>query len=86
MTSLPATRLTVRSFLVHVTPGCLAEVTARVATWPGCQVHPAENRDVLVVVVATSDRAEADGVDAALASTVGVEGVALVSGFTEELS
>lgn len=86
MTSPSPTPLTIRSFLVHVAPGQLADVTARVAALPGCHVHPAENRDVLVVVAETSGRAGADGFDEALASTAGVVGVALVSGFTEEAS
>lgn len=76
----------IRSFLVHVRPGQRADVTARVAALPGCHVQAAENRDVLVVVAVSADREEADGFDEALSSTAGVEGVALIAGFTEEVA
>jgi hypothetical protein len=51
---------------------------------PGCHVHPALNHDLLVVVVETQTGEEADRLDAAMASLDGVEGLALVSGFSEE--
>jgi len=50
---------------------------------PGCDVHPATNRDVLIVVAESVDGRD-DTLDSALATTEGVAGVALVSGFSEE--
>jgi nitrate reductase NapAB chaperone NapD len=83
MTSQPFERLMIRSYLVHVVPGRGTEVAARVAALPGCYVHPAINRDLLVVVSEATSGEAAENFDIALSSTAGVAGVALVSGFSE---
>ncbi len=83
MNSQPLESLTIRSYLVHVVPGCATEVAARIATLPGCHVHPAINRDVLVVVSEAAGGEAAADFDTALSSPAGVQGVALVSGFSE---
>ena len=75
--------MTIRSYLIHVRPGTRPEVALRLARVPGCDVHPAINRDVLIVVAESADDRD-DTLDSALATTEGVAGVALVSGFSEE--
>lgn len=59
------------------------EVAQRLAVMPGCDVLPSLNRDVVIVVAERADD-RGDSLDAALAATEGVAGVALVAGFSEE--
>jgi nitrate reductase NapAB chaperone NapD len=73
--------MSVCSYLVIPAAGTAKAVARRLAAIPGCEVTPAENRDVLVLVTETEGRDE----EKALRATVeGVEGVmALVLTFGE---
>lgn len=75
--------MTILSYVIHVEPETVPEVASRLAALPGCDVHPAVNGDLLIVVAeAPPERAEA--LDQALAATPGVTSVALVSGFVDD--
>jgi len=84
MTS-PVPPATIRSYLVHLSPGAADGVAARLRERTGCHVNPAVNRDVLIVVAEMpEDRAEAEAFEEVLRSTSGVRGLSLVSAFVEE--
>ncbi|MGE3342659.1 MAG: chaperone NapD [Vicinamibacterales bacterium] len=76
---------TVRSYLVHVAPDCKAAVAATVAAW-GCDVYPADNRDVVVVVVDQTDDGAPLEFDDRLSTVDGVLAVAFVAGHSESES
>jgi nitrate reductase NapAB chaperone NapD len=71
----------VRSFLVHVAPGTAEDVARVLQSDPSCEVYPAENRDVIVVVSDLDDRAAEAAFDERLSAMPGVLGVALVAGY-----
>lgn len=71
----------VRSFLVHVAPGTRDDVARALRADPACDVYPAENRDVVVVVSDLDDRRAEEAFDERLSAIPGVMHVALVAGF-----
>ena len=75
--------MSVRSFLVYVAPDAKDAVVGVLRALPICEVYPAENRDVVVVVSEVAGRAEEDAFDEHLAAIPGVLTVALVAGYTE---
>lgn len=73
----------VRSFLVYVAPEARDQITQVLASEPSCDVYPAENRDIVVVVTDLEDRDAEDAFDARLAAMYGVLNIALVAGYTK---
>jgi nitrate reductase NapAB chaperone NapD len=73
----------IRSFLVYVAPGRRDEVAQALAGDPGCDVYPAANRDIVVVVSDVDDRGAEEAFDERLAALPGVLNVALVSGHVQ---
>lgn len=73
--------MTIRSYLVLVRPGQRDAVAERLRAMPDCDVIPAENRDVIVVVSETP-AVEADAMlEERLSGVEGVAGVSLVAGY-----
>jgi nitrate reductase NapAB chaperone NapD len=75
--------MTIQSYLVYPEPGVLAEIRRQLEEIPGCEVTPAGNRDLLVLVTETSTPQEQYGLEERLFALPGVECLALVSGWTE---
>ena len=73
----------VRSFLVYVAPEARDQVAQALASEPSCDVYPADNRDVVVVVTDLEDRDAEDAFDERLAAMPGVLNVALVAGYAK---
>lgn len=71
----------VRSFLVYTAPGARNVVADVLKADPACEVYPAENRDVVVVVSDLADRTAEEAFDQRLTSLPGVVNVALVAGY-----
>lgn len=75
--------MTIRSYLVLTRPGDLEGVAARLRLLPDCDVLPAENRDVLIVVGETNADEHHEALEERLAAVDGVAGVSLVAGFAD---
>ena len=71
----------VRSFLVYVAADARDTVTRTLEDDPTCEVYPAENHGVIVVVSDLDDREAEEALDERLASMAGVLNVALVAGY-----
>jgi nitrate reductase NapAB chaperone NapD len=69
------------SYLVIPEPGQADALRQRLVTLPGCEVLPAENRDLLVLVTETADRAADDGLRHRIEALDGIQ--ALVLTFAE---
>jgi nitrate reductase NapAB chaperone NapD len=76
----------IRSFIVHVRPGCRDGLAALLRREVGCEVYPAENTDLIVIVTDHPTRDDEEGFDERLAAMDGVAAVALVSGFRDDLA
>ena len=72
----------IRSYLVYPEPGRRDEVV-QVLTTLGCDVYPADNRDVIVIVADHQGRDAQRSFDQHLETVPGVVSVAFVSGHTE---
>lgn len=75
--------MSVRSFLVYVAADARDSVVGTLRNLPACEVLPAENRDVVVVVSEAAGRDEEDAFDEHLAAIPGVLNVALVAGYSD---
>ncbi len=75
---------TIQSYVVHPAACRAAEVTAALTAIPGCEVLPAENRPVLVLVTETSDRAAQRQLERRLDAVENIAHIALVSGWAGE--
>ena len=75
--------MTIQSYLVYPAEGRLDLVAATLAALPGCEVLPAENNPVLVLVTETPDQDAQRALERRLESVDNVACLALVSGWTE---
>jgi nitrate reductase NapAB chaperone NapD len=75
--------MTIQSYLVYPQPGQLQQVLQTLHRIQGCQAVPAANRNVLVLVTETSDRAEQTALEHRMEQLPGVECLALVSAWSE---
>jgi nitrate reductase NapAB chaperone NapD len=75
---------TVQSYIVHPAAGCVAEVTAALTAIPGCEVTPAENRPILLLVTETADRAAQSELERRLEVVENIAHIALVSGWSDD--
>lgn len=73
----------IRSLLVHIGAGHRDGVVQALAGDPHCDVYPATNRDVIVLVTDHDDAADEERFDRRLASMPEVLSVAVVAGFAE---
>ncbi len=74
--------VTVRSYLIHPVAGRTREVAATLSAL-GHDVYPADNRDVLVLVVAHDSLDAQRDFDEQLNAMQDIAAVAFVSGYTE---
>ena len=73
----------IRSLLVHIGAGHRDGVVQALTGDPHCDVYPATNRDVIVLVTDHDDAADEERFDRRLASMPEVLSVAVVAGFAE---
>jgi hypothetical protein len=74
----------IKSYLAYPVRGRRDEVADAVRALPGCQVIPAVNRDLLVLVTDTPDETSEEALQQALARVEFLEGFALVAGLSLE--
>jgi nitrate reductase NapAB chaperone NapD len=70
----------IKSYLAYSARGRRDALAAALRALPGCEVIPAVNRDLLVVVTDTPDEAAEESLQEALARVELLEGLALVAG------
>ena len=70
----------IKSYLAYPVRGRRDDVAGALRALPGCQVIPAINRDLLVVVTDTPDETAEEALQEALALVKELEGLALVAG------
>ena len=70
----------VKSYLAYPMRGRRDELAGALRALRGCQVIPAVNRDLLVVVTDTPDEAAEEALQGALTRVKFLEGLALVAG------
>lgn len=75
--------MTVQSYLVYPEQGQQQRLTEALLRMEGCEVFPAENRELLVVVTTAENAEQEKALESALNSLEGAECVALVSGWSE---
>jgi nitrate reductase NapAB chaperone NapD len=75
--------MAIRSLLLHIGAGHREGVARALAADPHCDVYPATNRDVIVLVTDHDDAADEEGFDRRLASMPEVLSIAVVAGFAE---
>jgi hypothetical protein len=73
----------IKSYLAFPVRGRRDELVGALRALPACQVIPAVNCDLLVLVTDTPDEAAEEVLQAALAHLEPLEGLALVAGFGE---
>lgn len=76
--------MTIQSYLVYPNPGFEAQARLALAALPGCEVLPAENRAVMVLVTETPSKAAQRDLERRLEELEPLAHFALVSGWTEE--
>ena len=78
-----APHTTIQSYLVFPAEGHIAGVAAALSALPGCEVLPAENRPVLILVTETSGRDAQRDLERRLEDVENAASISLVSGWTE---
>jgi nitrate reductase NapAB chaperone NapD len=68
------------SYLILPVEGRSRFVAERLSALPGCEVIPAENCDLLVLVTATSGPVEEDALQALITGTAGIQALLLTFG------
>jgi len=74
----------IKSYLAYPVSGRLDELTAALRRLPGCDVVPATNRDLLVLVTDSPDEAAEEALGGALAGVTSLQALALVAGLGDE--
>lgn len=72
------------SYLVYPEAGAKDRLMAALRTLAGCEVLPAENRELLVVVAESASQAEAGELEQGMLTIEGCSGIALVAAFDTE--
>ncbi len=72
--------MAVCSYLVFPDEGAHTSVRNRLSAIPGCQVFPAENRDLLLLVTETEGTEEEESLRETIESTPGVRALVLTFG------
>ncbi|HEX7785956.1 MAG TPA: hypothetical protein VF653_07020 [Methylomirabilota bacterium] len=73
----------IKSYLAYPVRGRREELTRALGRLRGCQVFPAVDRDLLVVVTDTPDEAADEALQRALADVPALDALALVAGVGE---
>lgn len=73
----------IKSYLVFPAAGQQAACRAALEALPGCQVEPAANRDLLVLVTESADEAAEKALETQLHAIPSIEGLTLVSAMHE---
>lgn len=76
--------MAIQSFLVYTKPGCRADVSASLAKLPGTEVLPADNADLVILVTESAGKAGTQSLERAMEALDGVDGFALVAGYSDE--
>lgn len=71
----------IKSYLAHPLEGKKEELQQTISLLNGCEIIPAENKDVLVVVTETKDDAEDKSLKESIETIKSLKLLALVSGF-----
>ena len=74
---------TIQSYLVFPAEGRMAEVAAALEALPECEVRPAENRPVLILVTEATGGAAQHSLERRLESIEHIAAISLVSGWSE---
>ena len=75
--------MTIGSYLVYPEPGAMPAVAAELTRIAGCEVHPAENRELLVLVTEAENEQDHKRMEERLESVAGIACLAMVGGWTE---
>ncbi len=73
----------IMSYLAYPMDGRRDELLEALRALPGCEVLPAENRDLVVLVTDTPDRAAEQALQERLQDLPSLQCLALVSGYAE---
>lgn len=80
----PHTRyVPIKSYIAWPRTGSGAALTEKLATLPGCEVHGAENRDILLLITDTRDDSAEDALQTELGRIEALECLTLVAGVGE---
>jgi hypothetical protein len=74
----------IKSYIAWPAPGKTAALESALLALPGCEVLPAENRDLLLLVTDTAGEAEEKALGAALEEIESLQCLSLVAGVTEK--
>lgn len=75
--------MTIQSYLVYAEPGRLQGVADTLQTIAGCEVRPALNQDLLVLVTESSDESGQKALEQRLEQVEGITCLAMVGGWAE---
>ncbi|HEY3442844.1 MAG TPA: hypothetical protein VGK29_18935 [Paludibaculum sp.] len=75
----------IKSYLAYPVPGHAETVTQALAAFDGCDVFPALNQDVLILVTDTQDEPSESWLEEQLALVPDLQCLALVSGLNPDL-
>ncbi|WP_299535633.1 hypothetical protein [Ulvibacterium sp.] len=71
----------IKSYLVHPHQGKKIQLTVALSDFEQCEVLPAENEDVLILITDTTTKEEEESLKAKLENIREIKLMALVSGF-----
>lgn len=74
----------VKSYLVHPAEGKKAQVLSALALENGCEIIPAENKDVIVLVTDTASKQEEKALEEKLTQLPYIHNMVLVAGFADD--
>lgn len=61
------------SYVLFSEPGARDELTARLEAWPNCEVEPAEDEDLVLLVTETGDREEQEELEERLEEMTSIQ-------------
>lgn len=73
----------IKSYIAWPRTGNGAALSSKLAELPGCEVHGAENRDILLLITDTRDDSAEDALQAELGRIESLECLTLVAGVGE---
>lgn len=73
--------MSIKSYLAHPHKGAKEELIAAISSLQQCDVFPAENEDLLIVVTETENKAEEKNLQEQLDAIESLKLLAMVSGF-----
>jgi nitrate reductase NapAB chaperone NapD len=73
----------IKSYLVYPVQGKQAELETQLRALPECEVHPATNHELLVLITDTPDEAAEKVIEAKLKEIDTLQCLALVAGYSD---